>query len=301
MALICRADLVETFKRRVPSSRGIAGFNHRLVENFFSVTALFTNIQWPCNWCDLPGYLVMGVRSHWSIIKFVAAQVLGGWARAWQKNTDTQVAKKVAHQNFTRINHEQFNLMLLLQLILYHITISSYYIFKPFRHGPVFLINKMLQNQIPTLHNELLYSVIIPVQIFLQMLLWWLPTVFNRREIRGGSTVEKVLQVVFLLPLLYNVVVLCLTMSSITIFFQDKILLLQQPWLYNRLQNLVDVYLEWHFAVYVTCYTVESNIRLEVVSDCNPAMKTLLILWFQCITVLNAVYIVLFPRLWYNP
>ena len=102
-----------------------------------------------------------------------------------------RIAQKVTHQNSTRINHEQFNLMLPLQLIPYHITITSYYIFKPFRHRPAFLINKMLRNQIPTLHNELLCSAIIPVRIFLQVLLWWLPTVFNRREIRGGRQLKK--------------------------------------------------------------------------------------------------------------
>lgn len=101
--------------------------------------------------------------------------------------------KKVAYQIFTYINYEQFNLMLPLQFIPYHITITSYYIFKPLRHRLAFLISKMLQNQILTLHIELFYSVIISVRIFLQALLWWLSTIFNRREIRGESTVEKVL------------------------------------------------------------------------------------------------------------
>ena len=66
----------------------------------------------------------------------------------------TRVAQKVADQNFTCTKHQQFNLMLPLQLIPYHITINRYYISQPFRHRPAFLINKMLRNQTPTLHND---------------------------------------------------------------------------------------------------------------------------------------------------
>ena len=61
------------------------------------------------------------------------------------REKESRGLQKKWHITFSaRINYEQLNLMLPLQLISYHITITSYYIFKPLRHRPALLINKML-------------------------------------------------------------------------------------------------------------------------------------------------------------
>ncbi len=69
--------------------------------------------------------------------------------------------------------------MLLFPLIPNYIIIVSYYIFDSIKHRPAFTIDKMQQNQTLTLDYQLLENTIILIHIFLEMLFWWLSTIFN--------------------------------------------------------------------------------------------------------------------------
>ncbi len=67
-----------------------------------------------------------------------------------------------------------------------------------------------MQNQILLLNYQLFCSTIVPTRVFFEVQFRSLPTVFNKKKIKRWNKVEEILQVIFLFPLLHNIVILAL-------------------------------------------------------------------------------------------
>ena len=78
-------------------------------------------------------------------------------------------------------------------------------------------------------------------------------------------------------------------MTRVSTFFQDKILMCLNPWLDNRVQDLIDVYLLAHLFVCIAWYFVEIDLRPEIMPNRCPTMIAFFVLLGRLIVLLNAV------------
>ena len=88
-----------------------------------------------------------------------------------------------------------------------------------------------------------------------------------------------------------------LFLAFISIFLQCEVMPFQQPWLNNRLQDLVDVDLKRHFPIGIAWNIIEDNVRLEIVACRSPAVESLLILCFRLLLMLYTGDTISFSRL----
>ena len=85
-------------------------------------------------------------------------------------------------------------------------------------------------------------------------------------------------------------------MTSITIFFKDKIFFDHYPRFNNWLENRVDIDLMREFSILVAWYIIENNIQLDVISYHSPTMFVFLVFfltrrgWLMLNTIMTITY-----------
>lgn len=78
-------------------------------------------------------------------------------------------------------------------------------------------------------------------------------------------TIEIKFQAISLLPCAYNIG-FSRSMTQVTIFFQDKIMVRINLRLHNQLKNLVDIDLLTYFPVGISQHLIEVYIRFEIIA-----------------------------------
>ncbi len=86
-------------------------------------------------------------------------------------------------------------------------------------------------------------------------------------------------------------------MTRVSIFFQNQILICLNLWLYNRFQDLINVYLLVHPSVCITWHFIEIDLGLEIMYNRCPTMIPFLILLSWLVVLLNTILAITYTRL----